>query len=108
MVSQKGLMMSHYQETKLIGRTWVRSHEVVISNPLDGLPGITFRKELVRETSDGARTSTTLEDVRSAFGSPETDFDLINPETGQVIGRATHQQVYIMLHSLFISLDSAR
>lgn len=96
-----------HRESTISGTTWERSYQVVISNPLNGVPSISFKKERVAEMSDGTLTNTPIGEARADFVTPDAVFDLCHPETGEVIGKATHQQVYLMLHGLFLSLDKA-
>ena len=95
-----------HRESTVSGTTWDRSYQVVIGNPLNGVPFISFKKERVTEMSDGAVTNTPIGEARADFTTPTAEFNLINPDTGDVLGTATHQQVYLMLYGLFLSLDT--
>lgn len=94
-----------YKETPITGTAWERSYQVTINNPLNGVPSITFKKERVSELSDGTLTNTPIGETQAAFTTPEAEFDIVHPDTGEVIGKSTHQQVYLMLHGLFLALD---
>lgn len=100
--------MSKYRETNLTGQKWVRSNRVIISNPYQGVPVINFNEEEVTLLSDGKTVNTPVGLLEKMFDEPNGTFDLINPVDGSVIGSANYQQVYVILHSLYISLAKTR
>ena len=50
----------------------------------------------------------TREYLAAALTNPEEEFNLINPTDGSVIGIVKYQDVFVILHSLYISLDTPR
>ena len=100
--------MSKYKEENLTGQKWVRSNRVTVLNPYDGAPVITFSEEEVALLSDGRSVNTPVGNLQKTFDDPIGSFDLLNPVDGSVIGSATYQDVYVILHSLYIWLAQER
>lgn len=46
--------------------------------------------------------------VEGVFSSPFEEFALIHPETGQVIGAAKYQDLYVLISSLYLHLAGKR
>lgn len=101
--------MANYREETLTGSKWVRSNSVHISNPYQGLPMVRFGEEEITLLSDGKTVNTPLGDLFEPFSDPTKTFPLLNPVTGDPLGAtAAYQDVYVMLHSLYIALATAR
>jgi len=95
--------MINYQQTTVAGESWIRAKQIVIHNPYAETQSATFLEEKVVNLSDGTvlkNDYSGLSEIFDANNATET-FDLLNPETGTVIGSATYQDVYVMLHSLY-------
>jgi hypothetical protein len=97
--------MTDYLEQSITGKTWVRSDGVTISNPYGGAPECRFSKERITELSDGTKVNTQLPPVSDQFLNPAEQFNLLHPLTGDVVGTATYQEVYVMLYSLFMHVE---
>ena len=105
--------MSNYQQTSITGESWIRAIRVVLENPLIGTPAATFVEE--RAINLGSETITRPHGnlvepfITSGDSANITEqFNLLNPETGAVIGSATYQDVYVILHSLYYHAVSKR
>ena len=100
--------MANYQQADVTGASWVRANRIVIENPLDGVPNIQFAEE------KAVLIGTDM--LRSPFGAvtenltnPATSFPILNPMTGEDTGTtATHGDIYVLLHSLYINLATKR
>lgn len=107
--------MPQYQEQPLTGSRWRRSHFVACENPVVGEKAITFHEQFVKQTSDGAVTFEEAGSLRKPFVDPTATFNLRSPVDDTLIlganGQpltATYQDVYVILHSLYLALASAR
>lgn len=101
--------MPNYQEQPITGATWRRSHFVSIENPLVGEKAVTFHEQTARQTSDGQLSFADAGQLRRIFDNPATEFDLRSPvDDSKLGGTATYQDVYVILHSLYLHLASQR
>jgi len=100
--------MANYKEQTVTGAKWTRSNRVVIQNPYQGVPTIYFNEEEITALSDGLKHSRPNGGLTKEFSDPMGEFPLIHPETGVQIGTATYQEVYVLLHSLYIALANER
>ena len=99
----------NYKETTVAGASWVRANSVTVHNPLGGTGTIRFNEERVIVLED----RTISEPVGYVQESLTADkrskvFDLKHPDTLEVVGQATYEQVYLLLHSLYIHLAAER
>lgn len=97
----------NYQQTTVTGEAWTRAARVVIENPLDATPSVNFVEERVINLPD-QQVKTPTANVVEPFADPTEAFDLLDPETGAVIGSATYQDVYVMLHALYLHCAAKR
>lgn len=100
----------NYRESPVSGTEWTRCYEVKCQNPYNETRLIEFKEETMIGLSDrvistrtGQSCALTLDDA-----SALNEFDVINPETGDVIGTSTFMQAYVMLHSLYLHAAQAR
>lgn len=101
--------MANYKETSLEGTSYVRAANVSLINGLTN-KSITFNEEKIINLSDGdviRKSGGSVSDEFTAENAP-TSFDLLHPDTGDVVGSATYQDVYVMLYSLYINLATKR
>lgn len=102
--------MPNYNESTVTGTRWTRSNSVRIFNDYQSTPQINFAEEEIVSLGDGEF----LKKPKGGIGTlltPEniiTEFNLLNPETGDTIGTGTYQQVYVLLHSLYLHLAAER
>lgn len=99
-------MTVNYKQTNATGSMWTRCKQIHINNPLGQMPSVQFAEE--EAVSIGTKTMTQPGRVINGAFNPETVFDLINPDTGDVIGQASHMQVYVIMHSLWLSMAKAQ
>lgn len=90
--------------------TYRRARSIAIDNPVDSYPSIRFHEEIAILDEDsvvGAGfTGRNIGQALTEENQADT-FDLINPETGDVIGSATYLDFKVMLHSLYLHLSVA-
>lgn len=103
--------MSNYRQSSVAGEVWTRANRVVIENPYGSntSPSVTFAEEKI--VSIGGETIARPDGgIVEAFmpDNYSEAFDLLNPETGDVVGSMTYQQVYVALHSLYMHCAAKR
>lgn len=100
----------NYQETTINGevKTWRRAHTLTILNPYNRIPTIKCDEEDLAMLPDGRMMVVNNTVVESAFTDPAKEFPLIHPATGQVIGTAMYQDLYVLLSSLYLHLAGER
>ena len=102
--------MSNYMQTNVSGTAYVRSSQVIVANPLVGTKAISFMEEQVVNL-DGEQIVRQRGGVQEPFTAENAGevFQLINPQTGEALGSsASYQELYIMLHSLYLHLATKR
>lgn len=102
--------MSKYNQTIAQGEVYTRAKRVICSNPLEGSRQITFIEEDVVTVGDKTMM-TDAGQISQPFtnNNGDTEFPLVNPLTGEDLGQTvTFQQLYVLLHSLYISLATKR
>ena len=98
--------MGNYKQDQISGHQ--RSCAVKISNPFQGVPTIMFDEEVV-VAIDGKPTITQpVGYIPDSMSDPAKMFDLIHPETDEVVGSASYQDIYVMLYSLYRALAAER
>lgn len=100
--------MSNYKQSEITGESWQRAARVVIENPRNGVPAITFIEEKV--IVNGEEIIVPAGSVSEPF-LPENyleEFPLYHPETGEIVGSATYQDVYVILHNLYLHVAAKR
>jgi hypothetical protein len=101
--------MNNYKQTSVTGESWIRAYHFSISNPQTGLKQINFQEEKVTVLDNGVnsgRVGEVLDEFTETGAS--TEFSLLNPKTGDVVGTANYDDLYNMLHSLYIHLAQKR
>ena len=83
---------------------WRRAGRVEVRNPYRAIPEIRFYEEERVQYPDGFTTAKEVGFLTEAMKNPENTFNLLNPETGEVIGSSSYQNVYILLFSLYMKL----
>lgn len=100
-------MPNNYKSTNISTESWCRSNKVVIENELNQVPMISFTEEEVLVVN-GKKLVLGGALLQENMTDPSKTFDLLNPETDEVVGSATYMQVYVMLYSLYKTLALAR
>ena len=101
--------MANYKEVTVAGAKWVRAWQVNIENKYGQVPKCTFFEETIVEVGDGEPVSKLIPgQIQEMFSDPTTEFNLIHPVTGDVIGTATYQDIYVVLSSLYLDLAAKR
>lgn len=99
--------MPNYKESNVVGTSWQRAYQVLIENPYNGTPSITFNEEAIIDTGSEIISKHVYALTRT-MAEPTTEFQLKNPFTGDVIGVASYQDAYVMLSSLYMALAEER
>lgn len=99
--------MSNYKEQTISGSAWQRANLVQIHNTLNATPTIVFYEEEAVMLPSGVVTKH-VGQLTEIFSDPLKEFNLVHPETGDVLGTATYQQIYLILHSLYMHLAYIR
>lgn len=101
----------NYRETVGQITQYRRAAGVSIRNDLGESAGITFHEEDV-VLFDGKVTSvqSVAPMTRQVYGEfdPNGLFPLVHPATGESLGTGTHEQLYVLLHSLYLYLAQQR
>lgn len=97
------------KQVKLEGteKTWTRARLITIDNSLNKIPSISFLEDTVTTKVDGSENHRGGETLKQNF-DPKGSFDLLNPETGAVIGKGTHLEMQVFLYSMYIDLVNKR
>lgn len=96
--------MPNYKESTVAGSSHQRAWRLEVENPITGPKGITFHEEVAVTLESGDPMTRYVGSLTKAYseGTKDTEFDLLNPETGEVIGTMTHGELYAALYSLYI------
>lgn len=90
--------MSIYEN--ISGTKWKRSNIVKITNELDQTASIHFKEQWIID--DGVnKIKQPAGQCSDKMENPSETFNLLNPDTQEVIGSMSYQEVYIALHSLY-------
>lgn len=100
----------NYRQTSTAAEVYRRSNAVHLWNPLDRPEdrAIRFEEEDVIALASGGSLTTPAGGVSGAF-EPLARFPVLNPVTGEPTGAtASHLDVYVLLHSLYLDLAARR
>lgn len=98
--------MGHYKQEQVQG--WQRARTVFIDNPYGEVPSITFNEEMIVTDNNIPIFASPVGSCAISLQDPATGFNLLNPNTDEVIGTAHFQDAYIMLYSLYKKLADDR
>lgn len=84
---------------------YMRALGVSIANELNSVPAIRFNEEWV---VDGISQGFNGSSLHTTVENPSEAFNLLNLETGEVVGSATYNDVVIMISSLYYYLADKR
>ena len=101
--------MNRYKQSNITGESYVRANQITIHNQLGSAPNIVFTEEQVMNVGDEQihRPVSNCSDQMTAENMSE-EFNLINPETGDVLDTSTYQEFAVMLHSLYFHVAGKR
>lgn len=80
--------MQNIGETPVAGTQWIRAEQIVLDNPYNGVPGISYIEKKMTVLSDGTTFNEPFFGGLSRKYVPGEDFDLISPVDGSVIPKA--------------------
>lgn len=99
----------NYQQTEIAGDSWIRANRIIIENPYEGTPAATFMEERIINLPDNVITQSQGCIVEPFLSENfEKTFPLLHPQTGESVGLASYQDVYILLSSLYLSIAKQR
>jgi hypothetical protein len=98
--------MANYNESSINGTSYQRAWRVEAENPLEGSKHITFHEEVVAVLADDT-IHKQKGNITKAY-DPSASFNLLNPETGAVVGSMTHDELYAAIYSLYIATATER
>lgn len=82
----------NYKESEITGTQWTRCNRVVIENPLNAAPYVTFIEEVAMQLGDGKV-------ITQPAGGVMAIFDAENPK---------HLQAYELLNEIYMAAALAR
>lgn len=84
------------------------AYKVDLYYPLGGTPSISFRTaDVVQNDDTGEAKLGEAKRLLQETYTPGKEFDVLNPETGDVIGTMTHDDLFVGLYSLFWDVADA-
>lgn len=98
--------MADYKEGILKSKQ--RACLLTVTNKLNEVPVIAFEEEIVTVENDRIVLAVPQGALTENFTNPAEEFNLINPDTGDVIGTSTYMNVYVILHSLYRHIATKR
>uniref|UniRef100_A4WS55 Uncharacterized protein n=1 Tax=Cereibacter sphaeroides (strain ATCC 17025 / ATH 2.4.3) TaxID=349102 RepID=A4WS55_CERS5 len=91
----------HHQP--IAGESYRRCHQIIIDNPLDRAPAITFGQETIIGTGAGEVLHVPMAPISLAF-DPAVEIPIVDPQTGQPTGATISQaEVYALIYSAYIA-----
>jgi len=98
-----------YKESTVAGTKWQRCSRIDIDNRINVTPTVAFYEEVAINTGEEVITK----DVGQLYLqfdqiAANKSYDIINPETGVVVDSMTGQQIYAVLHSLYMATAKSR
>ena len=100
-------MTTNYNQKDVVGVTYQRCNRIILENPKDGVPCMSFVEEEVT-LIPGKEIKTPLGQI-NLYYDPHGVFELINPITNQPLGQTVSQtQLQVFLYSLYIQSAKKR
>jgi hypothetical protein len=101
--------MADYKEVSVAGTSWRRAKLVTITNPMGGIPMISFAEEDVIKMADGTVFTSGHSTYCDARFEPEATFPIFNPVTGEATGATmTQAELYAIVYSLYMDAAAKR
>jgi len=98
-----------YMSESVTGEKRRRAYKVEARNPAVGNKTIVFHEEDLTDLSDGRRINAPVGSISKEFIDPSATFEIVDPATDLPTGQtATHGQVYVFLHSLYLACAAER
>lgn len=88
-----------------IRRSWPRARLIIIDNTYEKAAAIKYINEKLSIEPDGSVKHEGLQNFGETFQLGK-EFPLIHPETGQVLGVGTHDQLQMYIYSHYIHMLS--
>jgi hypothetical protein len=99
--------MTDYRQSTLTGNKWRRCFEILIKNPYNGQPTVTFQEQDMADFNN--QILELGRDTVSINVSSEQEISILDPTTGLDTGqKITHGQLYAILYSAYINAALTR
>lgn len=99
--------MPDYKESQVAGKKWQRCYRIDLQNNAGAMPCAIFFEE-ERFIVGDETLSRNVGQMQVNFDQPLKAFPLLNPADDTVIGQAQHQDVYVLLYSLYRAIADER
>ena len=99
--------MPDYKESQIAGKKWQRCYRIDLQNNSGAMPCAIFFEE-ERFTIGDESIGRPVGNMQVNFDQPLKKFPLLNPADDSVIGTAAHQDVYVLLYSLYRAVADER
>ncbi len=106
--------MANYDQNVVSGdvTSWKRCNQMVIQNPLNGPPVAYFREEMAVALPGGSMVvsppNPPTPDIAVAASDLSVTFNLIDPNSGSVVGTMSYAVLYTALYSLYLASAATR
>ena len=102
--------MTDYRETSVSGTTYRRANGGGFRNPRVGIKRLFFLEEDVAILGDKEFSTPVPGEVGEELSSANAmlPFNIVDPETGAVLGQMTRYELYRALHSFYLTKDADR
>jgi hypothetical protein len=98
-----------YRQTSGSATSWRRARAVMISNPRNATPSISFGEEDVVSVNGAETRSDVMGAAARGSLDPTAVIPLVNPDTGELTGETvTQAHLYQVMHSLYLQLAKQR
>lgn len=103
-------MARDYNQGNGLAKIWQRSNEVIIRNPVEGIPSIAYMEEQAVKIENIPTLTTRLPSILvENLTDPNVKFPLVNPLNLEPLGKeATYGDVQVLLSSLYLHLAKLR
>lgn len=103
--------MSKYNQTNIVGESWLRAKRIVIDNPYNAPKNVKFVEEKVFQLAD--KVLTEQSDVLNIKIATEEEMlesiDIIDPTTNEPTGQTiTYQELYAIIFSAYLKQAKLR
>jgi len=97
-----------YRQTSGTAQSWRRAYQIHVNNFFGQQPNILFQEEDVVSMGDKTFNQPSMTSVSLPFAMG-TEIPLLNPLTGEPLGTsAKHEDLQVLLYSLYVQLAQAR
>ena len=92
--------MADLSQTAVVGKSWIRTNQIIIDNPNGKIPTITYKVERCYQFGDEVITKP-MPDIVSVF-DPDKIINVRDPRTSELVGtKLSMGEVYALIYSAF-------